>query len=1214
MVAEWTSEIASPETIRVDGRTFLTFRLEDDVYDAPLGAPSVPTVATFIALPPGMTASIEADPPVYRRIGGLLAPMPTPMLRENSSRDRAGNYLGYHDSYRMDADAYRSYQPDKIGRLEPATDIGGVSLVRLVVAPIRFNPGAGEIALADRVVVRVRFAGQLSPWPGGRGLPSFWNEAVLNADQAATWKRARSVDARLGRRATSHSPSPFADGVWMRIVTKNQGIYRLKAQSVASADERFQDASMEHLTVFTGTGEELPHSPTATRLESPRPVGSIANDVNGDGLFNGDDELLFYNPSTSHWRQSTNLAKMLPDYHMNRYTTEQVFWLALVDTVVHRSSSRDGRVSNTSLPVVDRFLCSTHEEPELRNFDEQYDASYLTDGDESGLDWEWDKLSVGTSLSLQPILHSVASDSIWMRVAALLCENRLDTIHRFPIEEVMPDVTIDGDTVEVDHIESTSAYTRRYTYAKHSVSVVDGQSTPLPIRIGNAERTDPDPRGIYAMHLDYYEIHYWRRFDATGGGELPFSLQPLLLDLPDQPVQISMKGVDRSKHRLFDITDNGFAEITLPASESDGTTRIELLRSDYVSRQHLLTSSEHWREPTRLEPAIAGSDLRSARGGIDYLVISHPDFLEPAQLLANHRSDPQGDGFRTAVVSTSDIYDQFAFGMFDPAAIRDFIKHVAENWISYPDDLGLQYVVLMGDGQYDFRNLTRFAQADAGPNPGNWVPPYELGDIATDDWYVSIAYRNQKAWPEIQLGRLPVQTLTDAQQVVDKLILYDKEPERGPWQNKVLLVSDDEFNPDAFSSRENFVWPNEDLIEYLRPETVVEKIYGIEYSKDQQGQKPNAAKAIIDAWNVGAMLINYVGHGSPVVWSHERMYQHSRDLSMLANGKRQPVLVALTCSAAHFDDPEQQSMVEDMLALTAGGIIAGVATTRLAYNAQNIDFGRPFVNNLFRVRSSETIRSQRIGDAFWAAKAVALLSHTTNTHKFILLGDPATRVVLPELPLQVQLDSDTLIALSATTISGQVLLPDQSGTLTSFNGQALVHLFDSSTPAAYRLNGGYLITYERTGSAMFRGVAPVSKGLFDIKAIIPREVIYGGTDARAVVQIWNDQIDGAGIQSGIPIHPSSRTDVQDTDGPLITFSTAGDLDQPEPLTDGMEIAQNDPVRIWIADPAGINVTGEIGHRLLAYPDDDAEPIDITERFTHWESATSGWADVNLPSG
>ena len=106
-----------------------------------------------------------------------------------------------------------------------------------------------------------------------------------------------------------------------------------------------------------------------------------------------------------------------------------------------------------------------------------------------------------------------------------------------------------------------------------------------------------------------------------------------------------------------------------------------------------------------------GSAWRAVTNQADYLLVTHRDFLVAAQALASHR---RSQGLTVAVVDIQDIYDEFGTGQLDPRAIRSFVDYAYHNWRSPAP----AYVLLLGDGHYDYRMLTGFTMKP------NFVPPY----------------------------------------------------------------------------------------------------------------------------------------------------------------------------------------------------------------------------------------------------------------------------------------------------------------------------------------------------------------------------------------------------------------------------------------------------------------------------------------------------------
>ena len=84
---------------------------------------------------------------------------------------------------------------------------------------------------------------------------------------------------------------------------------------------------------------------------------------------------------------------------------------------------------------------------------------------------------------------------------------------------------------------------------------------------------------------------------------------------------------------------------------------------------------------------VENQDLHAIKN-IDYLIVSHPIFLEQANRLANfHRNN----GLTVEVVNPQQIYNEFSSGSQDVSAIRDFAKML------YEQESPLKYLLLFGD-------------------------------------------------------------------------------------------------------------------------------------------------------------------------------------------------------------------------------------------------------------------------------------------------------------------------------------------------------------------------------------------------------------------------------------------------------------------------------------------------------------------------------------
>ena len=100
---------------------------------------------------------------------------------------------------------------------------------------------------------------------------------------------------------------------------------------------------------------------------------------------------------------------------------------------------------------------------------------------------------------------------------------------------------------------------------------------------------------------------------------------------------------------------------------------------------------------------------------IDYLIVSHPKFLEQANRLATFH---ESQGLNVEVVSPQQIYNEFSSGSQDVSAIRDFAKML------YDQDHPLRYLLLFGDASYDPKNRLS--------NNSNYIVSYQSSNSTNE--------------------------------------------------------------------------------------------------------------------------------------------------------------------------------------------------------------------------------------------------------------------------------------------------------------------------------------------------------------------------------------------------------------------------------------------------------------------------------------------------
>ena len=158
------------------------------------------------------------------------------------------------------------------------------------------------------------------------------------------------------------------------------------------------------------------------------------------------------------------------------------------------------------------------------------------------------------------------------------------------------------------------------------------------------------------------------------------------------------------------------------------------------------------------------------------------------------------------------------------------------------------------------------------PTYHGWAP--ESGETAMDQRFVNVS--GDDRLPDMFIGRLSVQTAGELSAMVKKIIDYEKNPKIGPWQGTIVQVSDNEVNN---PSDRSFELSRDRLIKEFIPVAYDTKQI---YLRKMLLERRDTRKAIIEAWNNGALVIEYSGHGGISTWADEGIF-HINDVNDLVN-------------------------------------------------------------------------------------------------------------------------------------------------------------------------------------------------------------------------------------------------------------------------------------------------------------------------------------------
>lgn len=272
--------------------------------------------------------------------------------------------------------------------------------------------------------------------------------------------------------------------------------------------------------------------------------------------------------------------------------------------------------------------------------------------------------------------------------------------------------------------------------------------------------------------VDVIRLMYWHAY-AADDDTLRFSI-------PGRS-QATVEGFSQSNIRVMDITSpHAVRELAGQVTKQETGYAVTVTAEGEDERTFLAFTDARAKQPETLLANVP-SEWYQPTHAADLVIIAHAAFHSSVAPLKALR---EAQGLTVALIDVADVYDEFNFGDKSPSALRHFLHHAATVWQTPP-----RFVLLVGDASSDPHNYLELGDVDFVPT--QFVATAFL-ETASDDWFVDF---DGDSVPELAIGRLPVQTVEEADIVVAKLLGYGQTGTPGPWTRDALVVAD---HPDIF--------------------------------------------------------------------------------------------------------------------------------------------------------------------------------------------------------------------------------------------------------------------------------------------------------------------------------------------------------------------------------------------------------------------------------
>ena len=982
---------------------------------------------------------------------------------------------------------------------------------------------------------------------------------------------------------TYTSNSVLGSGEWYKFSVSQPGVYKIDFPFLQKLGINGNSFPSSAFRLYGNGGATLPEACSGKVQDDLKEDALLVVD-GGDGVFSGSDYFLFYATGPHSWKKDS-LAKRF-SHEKNLYSEKSIYFLTIGGSGRRIIQSPVTQNANTT----------------ITSFDERYfyelDTINLLG---SGKQWFGEEFSSNpgkqTSRVYATGLPSFISTSP-VSIQANCIGRSVGANGRFTIR-------VNGQQLlQLDIPSTTSNPTDPYAKAASGIGTATIPAVPPTVRF------DFVPGSLNAQGwLDWFELSGRRELSMGGSRQLLFrdwnsvgsgnvgqfnirnAVSSVVWDVTEQydPVQITVSTVGNDVSFINDCsrlheyvafkTDSAYAPQPIGRVENQNLHRPQL---------------------------------------VDLILITHASLLPEAnRLVAFHL---QKENLRSVVVTTDQVYNEFASGIPDPTAIRDFVK-------MYFDRAGSdttkrpKYLLLFGDASFDYKE-----RINANTN---LVPAYEsqnsldpLSTYTSDDFFGFLEDGDDinnggiLNLLDIGIGRIPAKSVFEGKSYIDKIVQYTSPSAMGSWRNEMTIVADDEDFNLHLHDAETIAGTAKNA----NPLFLQDKIYLDAFpqvSSSGGARYPAATQAVQDEFYSGTLLFNYTGHGGFRRLAEEVILDQDI-INKLNNPTKLPLIVTATCDFAPYDDPRIHSIGEDILLREKTGAIALMTTTRLVFAFSNKIMNQNYLQTALTKKTDGSYRT--LGEAVKEAKnfTYQTFADIINNRKFTLLGDPALRISFPQYSVSTTAVNgkpvsviDTLKALQECKITGKIT--DAVGNAQpNFNGTLSVSVFDKDQSIQTLGNDpdSYVESFNVQRSLIYKGKASVRNGEFSFDFIVPKDINYQFGAGNLSYYADNGVIDGNGRFNGFVVGGSGPAS-SDVIGPEIRAWL-----NDERFVNGGLTNENPVLILKLKDSSGINILGTgIGHDLVAVLDDDPKKTFVLNRFYEAEldNFKKGVVRYQLPS-
>ncbi len=923
-----------------------------------------------------------------------------------------------------------------------------------------------------------------------------------NASGNSVGKRAlslvenKSAASRFGIRQASlssriASKSSMANIDWLARIgigstdlsTLADGMYAISFDDLKKRiNDKIHGIAISDLRLFGASPDTLPESMGKEIIfPNAEEIPIIIKDINNNKIFDSGDTIAFFGYGTAIWKKSNSQSGM--DYYFSNspYSFYQYFYLGAGGTG-KRLGSKQETIGNAREINWKKYARS---EKDLILRDNYFGDSFIEEN--TGKEWFWAWGAKNSAVTVNPAdfqnsvrnLTGLQGNSILIGVSFFPRRSTQSgpSFSSLPWQEKMKNINFNFyfQNQKLQNIIDT-IFGGTFVFASANANATNNSHKLEILSTGQNDR------------FDGLSIAYNYNIMQSSGGEWLFpGLETGAVKIPVPANMELIKTKDFIPVEIIEAA-NGYASDII---SSEGDTKYFLHKKGSYKTPAIIEAV-----PNKVNSVSQPTEIPVQT---EYLILTSEILQNNAVNLKQFRESGAAPvKLNTSVVLAEDIYRSHGAQKNSPVAIRDYLRYAKERCPN------LKYVLLAGNGNYDYRKLRTNVKA-------NLIPPYETEDLSTDDFFAVLdsgeAVRFGNYELALAIGRIPISNANEFENYIQKAKDYESVSamDNGIWRNTIIFNADDAMQGTIYDGIEHTkqmerTATHADTLSRKQGFAIDwRKISLLQYERDGNNKKPDAAKELLLRLNQGALFTFYYGHGNAVMWADEDLL-NTTSLNNISNMGRYTILGSFSCLVARFDDVATASLSEAFITAKSKGAIAAIGSLRESYASYNEMIAKKILGN-------SLTESIFLGDAILRAKQSVSYSYSSeryNNEKYVLLGEPVLSLPKREISLELENFPDTIQALQKLKIAGKASVQTGKVHMQILEGEKTKTLTQKNCERDY-CSAGIKIS----GSPIYSEELQIKDGKFSTELITPRKLSLGDTSAQ--IRLWGYKPGTAGI-------------------------------------------------------------------------------------------------------